>query len=202
MKKIFFICLLGSLSSWQATAQGIATDSTSANQSESDASTPEIPVDSVIVPEVRKSPLALAMFKSTNAYIKVIYGQPYKRGRQVFGDLEPYGKIWRCGANEATEITLTKDVKFGGKPLAAGTYTIFAIPEADKWTIIINAELGQLGAFKYQPEKDLFSVEASVASSDFTYEAFTILFEETKTGADLVLIWDTTRVAVPLTFDK
>src|SRR5688500_18790336 len=67
--------------------------------------------DSAIVPQVRKSPMAVAKYKSDNMYLKVVYGQPYKRGRTIFGELEPYGKVWRTGANEATEITATRDFR-------------------------------------------------------------------------------------------
>ena len=77
--------------------------------------------------------------------IKVSYGRPYKKGREVFGGLEKYGKVWRTGADEATEITFTKDGTFGGKPVKAGTYTLFTIPEKDKWTVILNSQLGTVG---------------------------------------------------------
>jgi hypothetical protein len=158
--------------------------------------------DSVIVPQVRKSPMAVAKFKSNDMYIKVVYGQPYKRGRVIFGELEPYGKVWRTGANEATEITVTKDFRIGGKLLKAGTYTLFTIPNEDKWTVIINSELGQWGAYKYTPERDLVSFEVPVTKSEYFYEAFTIEFKDLRNGAEMELLWGDLRIAFPLEFSK
>jgi len=158
--------------------------------------------DSVVMPRPRTSPVAIAQYKSGDIYMRVIYGQPLKRGREIFGVMQPFGEVWRTGANEATEITLTKDIKFGGRPLRAGTYTLFTIPNADKWTIILNSELGQWGAFSYNAAKNVLTVDAGLQRSAEIYEAFTIKFEETKTGADLYLLWDKTKVVVPLTFDK
>jgi hypothetical protein len=179
----------------------ISPDSTVVNQA--GKSNVEIPLDSVIVPQARKSPLAVAKFKSANIYIKVMYGQPYKRGREIFGETEPYGKIWRMGANEATEITFTKDVRVNGKILKAGTYTIFGIPNADKWTIIFNTELGQWGAYEYDPAKDVLTVDVPVEQTDeVVYEAFTVDFRENRSGADMVFLWDTLKLTVPLIFDK
>jgi hypothetical protein len=81
--------------------------------------------------------------------ITITYGRPYKKGREVFGKLEPYGKVYRCGADEATQITFAKDVTFGGKAVKAGTYTFCAIPNATSWTVILNSKLGQWGAFDH-----------------------------------------------------
>ena len=77
--------------------------------------------------------------------ITVTYGRPYKKERKIFGGLEPYGKVWRTGADQATQITFEKDGTFGGKPVKAGTYTLFTIPNPDEWTIILNSQLGQWG---------------------------------------------------------
>ena len=90
----------------------------------------------------------------TNGKITVTYGRPYKNNRDVFGSLEPYGKVWRLGADEATTITFNNDVKFGGKPVKAGTYTLFAIPNEKEWTLILNSQLKQWGAFSYEKNKD------------------------------------------------
>ena len=92
----------------------------------------------------RPSPLSVKTMKYEDSYVKITYNRPHKKGREIFGaDLVPYGKVWRTGANEATEITVTKDVKLGGHKIKAGTYSIFTIPQKDKWTIIINKALGQ-----------------------------------------------------------
>jgi len=73
--------------------------------------------------------------------IKVVYGQPSKKGRVIFGELVPYGQVWRTGANEATEITFAKPAHFAGKDIAAGTYSFFTIPNENEWTVILNSEL-------------------------------------------------------------
>lgn len=160
------------------------------------------PQQRIIKPKEKASPVAMATFKKDKEYLKVTYGQPYKREREVFGGLVPYDKIWRTGANEATEITLTKDIKVSGKTLKAGTYTIFSIPRADKWTIIFNSELGQWGDYKYQEfkDKDVMKVDVSVAQTEDVYEAFTIKFAENKGGIDMMLIWDKTMVVLPIAF--
>src|SRR6516164_4825716 len=86
--------------------------------------------------------------------IKVTYGRPYKKGREIFGKLEPYGKVYRCGADEATTITFAKDANFAGKPVKAGTYALFVIPFETKWTIILNGRPKQWGAYDYEKNKD------------------------------------------------
>jgi hypothetical protein len=182
-----------------AAAQDDTKNTPVANQA---SSSQEMFTDSVVVPQVRKSPMAIAKYKSENTYIKVVYSQPFKRGREIFGELEPYGQVWRTGANEATEITTTRDIRFGGKELKAGTYTIFTIPNKDKWTVIINRELGQWGAYKYEKEKDLFSFDVPVTTSPIIYEAFTIDFQEAQGGVDMTMLWDTIRVAVPIKFSR
>jgi len=163
---------------------------------------PEVKKDSVVTPRPRTSPIAVASFKKPAVYLKAVYGQPMKRGREVFGVLEPYGQVWRTGANEATEITTTKDIRVGNKTLKAGTYTLFTVPDKTKWKVIFNSDLGQWGAFKYDPAKDVLTTEVPVTQSAETYEAFTIKFDETKTGADMMMAWDKTKVVVPLLFSK
>ncbi|GAB4395540.1 MAG: DUF2911 domain-containing protein [Microscillaceae bacterium] len=159
----------------------------------------------VIVPRQKASPMAMAAFLSeNNTYLKVTYGQPFKKERQIFGNLVPYGQIWRTGANEATEFTTTRDIKIDKKTLPAGTYTVFSIPEEDSWTVIFNAALGQWGAYKYDEfkDKDVLRVSLPVERSADIYEAFTMMFEETRKGADLVLVWDQTKIILPITFEN
>lgn len=108
----------------------------------------EISNDSIVKPQVRNSPIVIANLKTTeNNYVKCTYGQPLKKGREIFGNLVPYGKLWRTGANEATEITFTTNIQIGETQLPAGTYTLFTVPNKEKWTIILNSELGQWGDF-------------------------------------------------------
>ncbi|HEY0610451.1 MAG TPA: DUF2911 domain-containing protein [Chitinophaga sp.] len=131
--------------------------------------------------------------------VKISYGQPSKKGRVIFGQLEPYGKVWRTGANEATEITFAKDGTFGGKPVKAGTYTLFTIPGEKEWSVILNSELKQWGAYKYNEikGKDVLQVKAPATTiSGAPVEKLTITFPENK----FVLEWDQTRVEVPMKF--
>ena len=129
--------------------------------------------------------------------VKVNYGQPSKKGRVIFGGLEPYGKVWRAGANNATEITFDKDVKFGGKSIKAGTYTLFVTPNEKEWTIILNSELKQWGAFKYEEikGKDVAHVTVPVKKLDAVVEKLTYRFTDKNA---LVIEWDQTQVTIPI----
>jgi len=146
--------------------------------------------------EPRPSPMAVARMKKDDAYIKVMYNQPHLRNRKMLGEQEPYGKVWRLGANEATEITLTEDVKLGGKEVEAGTYSMFAIPEKDKWTIILNSDLGLWGAYEYDDSKDVVRFDVPVQKNRDKYEPFTIKFNET--GTKMMMMWDTMMVEIPV----
>lgn len=128
--------------------------------------------------------------------VKVSYGQPSKRGREIFGTLVPYGQVWRTGANEATEITFAKDTQFGGKPVKAGTYTLFTIPNEKEWTVILNSVTGQSGAFDYEKNKgkDVLSVKAPVQKLSSPTEKFTIQV----TDNALKILWDSTSASVAL----
>jgi hypothetical protein len=131
--------------------------------------------------------------------IKVTYGRPYKKGRDIFGKLEPYGKVYRLGADEATQITFAKDGTFGGKPVKAGTYTLCAIPNEKTWTVILNSKLGQWGAFDYDKYKsqDVLHVDVPVTTLSAPVEQLTIAVPGNK---DLTISWDKTKVAVPVAF--
>ena len=155
--------------------------------------------DSIVKPQVRSSPIVIAnLLTSENNYVKCTYGQPLKKGREVFGSLVPLGKLWRTGANEATEITFTTDVLIGSNTLAAGTYTLFSIPNKDKWAIIFNSALGQWGDFTYDSTKNVLVHQAPVAKNNDIYEGFTIQFEDTSGGFDMNLLWDNVKVQVPI----
>jgi hypothetical protein len=142
--------------------------------------------------EAPKSPLTSAK----NNIASVSYSQPSKRGRVIFGDLVPYGKVWRTGANKSTDVTFTTDVMFGGKEVKKGTYALFTIPEEKEWTIILNAVPKQSGAFDYDKNKDknVVEVKAPVTSIAASQEKFTISFK----GNNMVFTWDQTAVMVPL----
>lgn len=139
----------------------------------------------------RKSPTVTA--KGPN--VEVTYGQPSKNGRVIFGELVPYGKVWRTGANEATEITFKKDATFGGKEVKAGTYSLFTIPGEKKWTIILNSKLEQWGAYEYDKIKgnDVLKTDATVYKLKNEQEKFTISVKKEA----VVFEWDNTGVSVP-----
>ncbi len=140
------------------------------------------------------SPAAVA----ESANVKVTYGQPSKKGRVVFGGLEKFGTVWRTGANGATEITFKKDGKFGGKAVKAGTYSLFSKLGEKEWTIILNSELKQWGAYGYDKIKDKNVAEVTVPVKTLkdVVEKLTITTDD-KT---LTISWDTTSVAVPMEF--
>lgn len=141
-----------------------------------------------------KSPPATAKGMVGKASVEVAYHQPSARGRTVMGELVPYGKVWRTGANDATKITLSEDVKVEGKTLAAGTYGLFTIPGEDEWTIIFNTDSKQWGAYDYDESKDVLRVTVSPESTDDFVEAFKI--DVTKKG--LSMAWENTMVHVAM----
>jgi len=152
-------------------------------------------------PVRRKSPIAITKIKHADTYVKIVYGQPYKNGREIFGSLEPYGEVWRTGANEATEITTTHDILFSGNRLEAGTYSLFSIPGQESWTVILNEELGLWGAFEYDSTNDVMRTEVPSHETDRVTEAFTIQFGEMQgDSTSIIMRWDRTEVRIPLEF--
>lgn len=155
--------------------------------------------DVIPAPEPRQSPVALAATKlNGDSYVRVVYGSPRMRGRDIFGGLVPYGEVWRTGANEATEITFSSDVMFGGQHVEAGTYALFTIPQEDEWTVILNRTLGQWGSYAYDDAADLLRITVPVRRSSSQHEAFTIRFDEADAGTNLVMVWDRARVDIPV----
>lgn len=156
-------------------------------------------------PSRRPSPMGMARITlDDGTYVRVVYSRPYKRGRDnIFGTEEsgalvPFDKVWRTGANEATEITVTGDVLFGGERLAAGTYSLFTTPGAESWQIHVNTVLGTSGTRDYKSENDAVSVTVPSGSLEEEVDQFTISFEKTDGGADMVLAWIQTTVRVPI----
>lgn len=130
--------------------------------------------------------------------VKVVYSRPTRKGRDIFGVLEQYGKVWRMGANESTEIKFYKSVKIGGKRVKAGSYSLFAIPNRDKWTLIINKQTDRWGAFSYDQAKDLLRVDVPVKALKQPLETFSITFTSQPNGANLILAWDRVLVELPI----
>ncbi|MBL6449260.1 DUF2911 domain-containing protein [Fulvivirga sp. 29W222] len=151
----------------------------------------------------RPSPAAIITMKYDETYVKLTYCQPHKRGRAIFGGLVPYGHVWRTGANEATEITLTGDILINGDTLNAGTYSIFSIPQQNQWTIIVNEELGQWGSYNYNKDADVIRFDVPTQKIQGTvWEPFTITFEQKNDTANLLMMWDQTKVTIPIQFLK
>jgi hypothetical protein len=151
-------------------------------------------------PKVDVSTMDAVIVRSENAesFMRVIYSRPQKKGREIFGDLVPYGKVWRTGANEATEITFYKDVMFGGKSVKAGTYSFFTIPGEDQWTVILNDVLNQWGAYRYDDTKDVVRIEVEPKKTAATVETFSITSKKADEGYHLLLGWDDTYIEIPV----
>jgi len=155
-----------------------------------------------------KSPMDRAYFPDNFAHdrkpaekaiIRVTYSRPPKNGREVFGKLVPYGKVWRTGANEATEIQFYQDVELGGKQVKAGTYSLFAIPGEKEWTIILSNDLDYWGAYSYNAKNDVLRVIAPTKELSRAVENFTIQFESKGEKQGIMkLAWDKTLVEVPV----
>ncbi len=131
---------------------------------------------------------------------RVIYSRPQKNNRTIFGELVEYGKVWRLGANEATEIEFFKTVRINDKKVKKGRYTLYCIPYADKWTFIINKETDTWGSFKYDEKKDLLRMDLSVQKQTEILDAVVMVFEKSTTGANLLISWDDVRVSLPIVF--
>jgi hypothetical protein len=131
------------------------------------------------------------------------YSSPRMRGRKIYGDLVPWGKVWRAGANEATTFVTTADVIVGGKTVPAGNYTIFVVPTAEKWTLIVQKTTGEWG-IPYPPTKpvdagELLRTDMAVSSLPSPLENFTIAYDQTSGGCTLHMDWETTRASVDIT---
>jgi DUF2911 family protein len=161
-------------------------------------------------PVVDKSPMDMSYYpadypvlkiqdKATEPLVaRVIYSRPQKKGRKVFGDLVANGQVWRLGANEATEIEFFKDVKIDNKKLKKGRYTLYALVDTGKWTIILNKETDTWGAFRYDSSKDVLRATVPVQKQSVSIEIFSMAFDKTRTGADLVMNWDDVLVRLPI----
>jgi len=129
---------------------------------------------------------------------KVIYSRPQKKDRDVFGALVPFGKIWRTGANENTELKVYKEISFGGKTLSPGTYSLFSIPNDENWVVIVNSDTDMWGHYSYKEENDILRVEVPSQSVPNTVEVFTIAFDVKDKTAHMILAWDDTMVSIPV----
>jgi len=130
---------------------------------------------------------------------RIIYSRPHLQGRKMFGQILKYGEPWRLGANEATEIQFYKDVTVQGKKIKAGRYMLYCIPYEDKWTIVFNSNIDSWG-LKIDPSKDLYRFDTPITTNNPSLEYFTMVFEKTDRGADLLMGWDTILARLPIEF--
>jgi hypothetical protein len=162
------------------------------------------------VPEIDKSPLDISYYpanypvlkiqnKTTDPLIaRVIYSRPQKQGRKIFGELVEYGKLWRLGANEATEIEFYKDVRIGGKKISKGRYTLYAIVNETNWTMIVNKDTDVWGAFKYDAKKDVIRTEVTAQKTEEVVESVSMYFEKSTNGINLIIAWEQVKVFLPI----
>jgi hypothetical protein len=128
--------------------------------------------------------------------VKTAYSSPRMKGRKIFGDLVPFGEVWRTGANEATTFVTSADVVVGGKAVPAGSYTIFTVPTADKWILIVNKKTGEWGIpYKYESD-ELARVDMKVSTLPTPVENFTIAYDKTAGGCTMHIDWEKTRASV------
>ena len=135
----------------------------------------------------------------TPPLVKVLYGRPSNNGKKVFGNIIPFGEVWRTGFNEATEIKFYKDVEFAGKKVLAGSYVLVTIPGEKEWKVILNSQLDTWGAFQYNPLFNVAEVTVPVNKAE-ELETFSIVFKKKSENIEMVLGWDATRVKIPLQF--
>ena len=163
------------------------------------------------LPEVDKSPMDVSYYPGNYPILKIqnrateplvariLYSRPQRQGRKIFGDLVEFGKVWRLGANEATELEFYKDVNIGGKKITKGRYTLYAIVNEDTWTMILNKDTDTWGAFKYDSKKDVLRTDVPVHKSEDAVESMSMWFEKTVSGTSLNIAWEQVKIALPIT---
>ncbi|MDR2205537.1 MAG: DUF2911 domain-containing protein [Flavobacteriaceae bacterium] len=135
--------------------------------------------------------------------ISVDYGRPGVKGRKIFGDLVPYGKVWRAGANAATTISFGQSVNFNGKEIPAGTYGLFVIPTEKEWKIILNKDSQQWGAYEFDEKQNVLETTVSIQKLAEKQEWFEISLDPIdENSANLVFKWDDVKTTVPLKIGK
>jgi hypothetical protein len=145
----------------------------------------------------RPSPPAQAKFDLGGGQsITIDYSSPRAKGRKIYGGIVPFGQVWRTGANESTTFVTTADLNVGGATVPAGSYTIFTVPNEDKWQLVISKKTGEWGTDYPGPSNDLARVDMKVSKLPSPVEDFTISFDKAGSGANLNIDWETTRASV------
>lgn len=149
------------------------------------------------------SPASLLKQDFSTSSIEISYSRPSLRGRKAFGELVPFGKVWRTGANGATKVTFGEDIILNGQVIKAGSYALYTIPGATEWTIILNKGLGNWGVSGFNEQDDIARFKLPSTKTTETIETFTISADNiTSTGCDIVLSWENTKVSIPVKADN
>ena len=152
--------------------------------------------------EVLSPPATAACKFADGKTITIAYSSPRMRGRKIFGDVVPFGEVWRTGADNATAFVTTADLSAGGKTVPAGSYTIFTLPTQDKWTLIISKQTGEFG-IPYPGEPfDFVRIEMKVSKLPSPLENFTISFDQAGASCTMKLDWETTRASIEFSKKK
>lgn len=202
-----FSVVLPGLSACNQTGEGAASAGASAAQE----AAPARAGSNTDFPGLDDSPMDMAYYPGGYSMAKVkgnagpliarvIYSRPQKKGREIFGKLIPYGEIWRLGANQATELDVYSPVTVGGHQVNPGRYTLYAIPQPDKWTVILSGQTDTWGAFGYKEEEDILRTDVPAGTLTDPVEAFTMVFKKAAQGCDLLMAWDKTVVKLPIGF--
>jgi Protein of unknown function (DUF2911) len=134
--------------------------------------------------------------------IELNYSRPATKGRKIFGDLVPFGKMWRTGANGASKVTFGEDVKVGGVAVKAGSYAIYSIPNADEWEIILNKGVNNGGLNGYKTEEDVARFKVKTMALPFGIETFTMMIGDVMpASANIQILWEKTAVSIPVEAD-
>jgi hypothetical protein len=157
-----------------------------------------IPCEAQVISPPAKAACKFADGKS----VAVNYSSPRMRGRKIFGDLVPFGEVWRAGADDATSFVPNVDVTVGGKNVPAGRYTIFTLPAQTKWTLIISKKIGEWGIPYPGAQFDFARMQMNVSKLPSPLENFTISFDQTGTSCTMKLDWETTRASIDISEKK
>ena len=148
--------------------------------------------------QVLSPPAKTACKFADSKMISVNYSSPRMRGRKIFGDLVPFGEVWRVGADDATSFVTTTDVTAGGKTIPAGRYTMFALPTPNKWTLIISKQIGEWGIPYPGAQFDFARMEMKVSKLSAPLQNFTISFEASGSSCTMKFDWETTRASIDI----
>lgn len=155
----------------------------------------------------RVSPKDVVKFELNDTKLEVLYNRPYKKGREIFGALVPYDKVWRTGANEATTFTTNKTLIIDGISVPKGIYTLWTVPNDSLWKVYFNTKQYEWGVDDQmrpmrEPKYDLLEVDVPVIHLDHTVEQFTIAFDNTVDILKMTMAWDRTKIEVPMEISK